>query len=127
MAWLRNAGPVSLRRLRSHDLPVFHAYRQDPAVGRYQGWSPMSVQEAAVFIRRMAAIPLLRRGDWTQLAIARSEDDALVGDLGLFVTDGGEQAEIGFTLHPAHTGRGYASSAVSAAIDLLFERPGSFA
>jgi RimJ/RimL family protein N-acetyltransferase len=124
MAWLpRSAGAVTLRLLRADDLRAFHAYRQDPVVGRYQGWAPMSATEAAVFIQQMSKVASLRRGEWTQLAIARTEDDALVGDLGIHVAEHGDHAEIGFTLAPTQTGRGYASVAVAAAIDLLFERP----
>ncbi len=123
MAWPRSAGPVTLRLLRADDWRAFHAYRQDPVVGRYQGWAPVSAAEAAVFIEQMAKVASLRRGEWTQLAIARTDDDVLVGDLGIHVAERGEQAEIGFTLAPGQTGRGYASAAVSAAIDLLFEQP----
>jgi [ribosomal protein S5]-alanine N-acetyltransferase len=117
----RQAGRVLLRRLAAADLAAFHAYRQDVDVGRYQGWSPMSESEALAFIAEMSSIPLFQPGEWAQLAIARAEDDSLVGDLGLFVSASGEEAEVGFTLAPAAQGHGYGSEAVAEAIALLFE------
>jgi aminoglycoside 6'-N-acetyltransferase len=113
---------VLLRRLAAEDLAAFHGYRQDPAVARYQDWLPLSESEALEFINAMAAARLFVPGVWAQLAIARVADNALVGDIGLFVAENGAHAEIGFTLAPGARRRGYASTAVAAAIDLLFER-----
>jgi aminoglycoside 6'-N-acetyltransferase len=120
----RKAGHVVLRRLHVEDLAAFHAYRSDAAVGRYQGWSPMSKSEALVFITAMAAATLFEPGTWAQLAIGRAEDGSLVGDLGLLVAENSDQAEIGFTLAPAAQGRGFGSAAVAEAIRLLFEETG---
>jgi RimJ/RimL family protein N-acetyltransferase len=118
----RTAGHAVLRRLRSEDLEVFRAYREDPLVGRYQGWSPMSQSAALAFINEMAVIKLFEPGEWAQLAIARTEDGVLVGDLGLFVAKDGAHAEVGFTLSPAAQGRGYGAAAVAEAIRLVFEQ-----
>jgi len=118
----RLAGPVLLRRLRASDLAAFHAYRSDPAVCRYQAWSPMSEAEASEFIAEMESAPLFQPGKWAQLAIARAEDETLVGDIGIFVADDLGSAEIGFTLSAAARGRGYAAAAAAASIQLLFER-----
>lgn len=117
----RLAGPVLLRRLRSADVTAFVAYRSDPVVARYQGWALMSEAEASAFIAGMANAPLFQPGAWVQLAIARAEDDALVGDVGLFVAEDSAFAEIGFTVAPAAQARGYASAAAAAALELLFE------
>ena len=117
----RIAQPALLRRLRVSDLAAFHAYRSDPVVCRYQAWSPMSEAGASEFIAGMEAAPLFQPGKWAQLAIARIEDDALVGDVGLFVVADCSSAEIGFTLSPAARGYGYAVAAAAASIQLLFE------
>lgn len=113
-----------LRRLRADDLPAFQAYRALPDLGRYQGWTPMTDAAAARFIDEMAAAPLYVRGDWVQLAIAAPGDDALLGDLGLFVSADGQGAEIGFTLAPEAQGRGLGTAAVDAAVGLLFTHGG---
>ena len=118
----RNAGHALLRRLSIEDLAAFHAYRQDPVVGQYQGWSPMSKSDARAFIDEMAMARLFEPGAWAQLAIARAADNGLVGDLGLLVAKDGEHAEVGFTVAPAAQGQGYGSAAVAQAISLLFEQ-----
>lgn len=110
-----------LRRLQVSDLSLFHAYRSDPLVGRYQGWSPMTETEALAFLNEMASADLLVPGSWTQIAIAGANTGGLVGDVGIFVAEGAQSAEIGFTLSPAATGKGYATAAVRETIHLLFE------
>jgi RimJ/RimL family protein N-acetyltransferase len=116
------AGHAILRRLNTEDLAAFQAYRLDPHVGLYQGWSPMSQSEALAFISEMTAVRLFEPGVWAQLAIARADDGFLVGDLGLLVAESRECAEIGFTVSPAAQGQGYGSAAVAEAIRLLFEQ-----
>ena len=82
----------------------------------------MSEAEASEFIVEMETAPLFQPGKWAQLAIARAEDDALVGDVGLFVAEDHSAAEIGFTLSATARSRGYATAAAAASIQLLFEQ-----
>jgi RimJ/RimL family protein N-acetyltransferase len=110
------AGRVTLRRLRPDDLARFQAYRGDPEVGRYQGWEPMTDADAAAMIAEMAAAPLPTLGDWVQIAIADAATDHLIGDIGLHVSDSGEEAELGITLARDFQRRGLAEEAVRALI-----------
>jgi [ribosomal protein S5]-alanine N-acetyltransferase len=107
---------VTLRRLRPDDLAPLQAYRSDPEVGRYQGWEAMTDAEAEAMIAEMAAAPCPTLGDWVQIAIADAETDALLGDIGLHVSDSGDEAELGITLAPHAQGRGLAQEAVRALI-----------
>ena len=107
---------VTLRRLRPDDLAEFQAYRGDPEVGRYQGWEPMTDADARAFIAEMAAAPCPTLGGWVQIAIAEAESDALLGDIGLYVSASGEGAELGITLARAAQGRGLAEEAARALI-----------
>jgi [ribosomal protein S5]-alanine N-acetyltransferase len=109
-----------LRRMRELDAAAFHDYRSDPVLAMYQGWSPMSQEQAAAFVREMATVSQLVTGDWIQLAIADPTTDQLIGDIGIFLDDAGTSAEIGFTLHRANHGRGVATAAVRSAIRLIF-------
>jgi aminoglycoside 6'-N-acetyltransferase len=113
---------VVLRRLRRSDLAAFQAYRHDPELGRYQGWSAQSDADAQAFIDEMAAAPPFVRGQWLQLGIADAASDALIGDIGLCLDSDGRSAEIGFTLARAHQGRGLATAAVAQALQLLWDR-----
>lgn len=102
------------------DLPLFHAYRLDPELSRYQGWSAMSEQEALDFIREVHEVEALQLGGWIQLAIADEASDCLLGDIGLFVDELQQEAEVGFTLSRAAQGAGHGTRAVKGAVEMLF-------
>jgi aminoglycoside 6'-N-acetyltransferase len=110
-----------LRRLVPEDLGAFQAYRNDPEVARYQGWSRMLDAQASSFLEAMRDAPLFRLGDWTQIGIASAQDGHLVGDIGVLLADDGQDAEIGFTLSRPWQRRGVATRAVRAAIALISE------
>ncbi|HEX3328510.1 MAG TPA: GNAT family N-acetyltransferase [Gaiellales bacterium] len=112
---------VTLRRLRPGDLMALQAYRNDPEVGRYQGWEPMTDAAAAAMITEMAAASCPTPGDWVQIAIADAATDELLGDIGLHVSASGEEAELGITLAPSAQGRGLAAEAARALIGMLRE------
>lgn len=115
------SGPTTLRRLCADDLKPFQAYRNDPDIARYQDWTQMADDEAAGFLSHMSRVtPLLRPGRWTQIAVAQSPDDALIGDMGLHLSADGMQAEIGITLASAHHGQGHATRAMTLAAQFLF-------
>lgn len=108
------AGPVRLRALGPSDAPAFLAYRSDPLVARFQGWPLMDHAAALAFLRDAAPAPW-NVGDWAQIGIATTEDDRLVGDIGLLLEAPG-QIQLGFSLaHPAQ-GRGWAFAAVHACL-----------
>jgi aminoglycoside 6'-N-acetyltransferase len=111
---------ATLRRLRPSDLAALQAYRNDPEVGRFQGWEPMTDAAAAAMIAEMAAAPCPTRGGWVPIADAAT--DELLGDIGLHVSAAGEDAEFGITLAPSAQGRGLAAEAAGALIGMLREQ-----
>ena len=120
---LPRIGPrVVLRRLRPTDLDAFQAYRADPDVGRYQGWSPMSPGDGAAFLEQMRTSAAFTVGDWLQLGIAERSTDRLIGDIGICLRGSAEtHAELGFTLAPGAQGRGLGAEAVREALAMLFD------
>jgi RimJ/RimL family protein N-acetyltransferase len=115
---------VVLRHLRPTDLPDFLAYRSDPAVTRFQGFDPYTEAEAAAFIASQAgaAIPA-PPGEWVQLAIARAEDDGLLGDCALHrYAHEPRFGEMGITLSPRWQGQGYAREALLGLLRYCFEQ-----
>ncbi|HEX6092282.1 MAG TPA: GNAT family N-acetyltransferase [Dongiaceae bacterium] len=117
----RCAGQVALRRLAPKDLAAFQAYRRDPELGRYQGWTPMPDAEAQAFLAQMHAAVSLHPGVWFQLGIADGQSLQLIGDIGLLLSADGSSAEIGYTLARSAQGRGLATLAVREAVALVFE------
>jgi [ribosomal protein S5]-alanine N-acetyltransferase len=111
---------AKVRRLIASDLPAFHAYRADPELARFQGWSPMSESEAASFIAEVSDIDSLIPGQWIQLGIAHASDDQLLGDIGVYLSDDERSAEIGFTLRADAQGKGIATDAVRVTLQLIF-------
>lgn len=119
---LQTGTRVVLRHLRTSDLRPFQAYRHDPAVGKFQGWSPQSDEESYSFLAQMSQACPFERGSWFQIAIADRATDELIGDIGVFVRPDATSAEIGFTVRTESQGKGLASEAVSLALALLFDR-----
>ncbi|MFE0631356.1 GNAT family N-acetyltransferase [Streptomyces sp. NPDC058864] len=111
---------LRLRRFRPDDAPDLAAYRSDPAVARYQGWSaPVSPKEAADLVEGFAAADPEEPG-WFQYAVELAATGELIGDIGVCLHTNRMQADLGFTLGRAHQGHGYATEAVTALLDRLF-------
>lgn len=121
------ARALRLRALREDDLPRFLAYRSDADVARFQGWAPMDEAAARAFVREAASERLHAPGAWRQFAIAGrdgDEDDALLGDLGLWRSEDGREAELGITISPAMQGQGIGATVVRGTCGLLIARCG---
>lgn len=111
-----------LDALRDGDATALYRYRADPAVSRYQGWCPASLDEAHCFIERCAAVAPDTPGSWFQRAIRRRDSGELIGDLGLhFMADAPATVELGISLAPAHQRQGLAAEALRAALGWIFE------
>ena len=124
MSWL----PIQTKRLRIRrfaavDVDTFCAYRADPDVGRYQGWNPLTLDEARDFVREHEHGNLDISGRWFQVAIAQRKSDAIIGDIGLCLV-GMDEVEVGFSLATAAQGLGYGSEAVEAISRTLLSSAG---
>ncbi|TAG82600.1 MAG: N-acetyltransferase [Burkholderiales bacterium] len=114
------SGNTVLRLMQIDDAIEFQRYRSDAELARYQGWSAISVEEAREFVSPMSLVTSLKLGDWVQLAIAASETNTIICDVGSFVDVHDAEAEIGFTLCHEAQGHGHATNAVNAAAQLIF-------
>jgi len=112
---------IALRRLFEDDLEAFQTYRTDVEVWKYQGWDIMSDGEARAFLTSVSKSPLLEPAEWCQIAIALKENNHLIGDIGIHVSENQEQSEIGFSLNQNWQGKGLASEAVQLAMNFIFE------
>lgn len=111
---------LRLDALRGEDAAALFACRADPAVSRYQGWRPVSLDEAVRFIERQQAVAFDTPGTWFQFAMRLRHGGVLAGDLGLHFVDA-DTVEFGVTLSPAQQGRGLAAEAVRAVLGLVFD------
>jgi RimJ/RimL family protein N-acetyltransferase len=112
---------LEVRPLVEADLDEFVAYRAHPEVARYQSWSDYSVESGRALIESMQALRPGIPGMWYQFGLEDRASGALVGDLALKVNETDpREAEVGFTLAPAHQGRGYATEGLRALLDYAF-------
>ncbi|MEU3792927.1 GNAT family protein [Streptomyces fructofermentans] len=113
-----------LRRFRAEDAAPLAAYRSDPQVARYQGWTaPLPPGTAERTVRDFASGSPDEPG-WFQYAVELKADRGLVGDVGLRLHENLMQADLGFTLARDRQGLGYAGEAVRAVLDDVFGRRG---
>ena len=104
-------GVVVVRGLREDDVPAIVAACQDPEIPRWTRVpSPYTREDAARFLALAATEAAA--GEGLVLALARPEDDRLVGTVGLMgIADG--VAELGYWIAAAARGRGVTARGVA--------------
>ncbi|TQL68080.1 RimJ/RimL family protein N-acetyltransferase [Nocardioides albertanoniae] len=121
-AWPLLTERLVIRRFEPADIEPTWAFRSLPEVAE---WVTTEFPDVHAY-RRVFEHP-----EVAQSALVIERDGAIVGDLMLRVTDPwsqtevreqaiGTQAELGWTLAPAHQGSGYATEAVRAVLDVCF-------
>lgn len=96
-----------------------YAYLSRPDVCEFLLTPPMTRGEVAAELRSRAKHPPSR------LSLVIEHEGTVIGDLILFLeTPGYDKAEIGWVIHPDHAGRGFATEAAHALIDLAFSHYG---
>ena len=123
---LRTARLV-LRPMTADDVDDIHAYQSRPDVCRYLPFEPRSRDEVAEKVAKYStALVLNGSGDFWQLAIERAGDPGhVIGDVYFTIKDvTSATCEIGWTLHPDHTGSGYMTEAAGAVLEIAFTELG---
>jgi RimJ/RimL family protein N-acetyltransferase len=116
---------LRLRRSRPEDAETISAYRSHPEVHRHQGWERTDPEGIRAEIEEMARRVPGEPGGWVQLTVEEREAGHVVGDIGFTRADGEPGVmKIGYTMAPAFQRRGYATEAVGALVDYLFDTLG---
>jgi RimJ/RimL family protein N-acetyltransferase len=128
---LRPAFPIATERLHlrpfePRDLDALAAIHGDPAVVRFLYYDVRDRDELrGVLGEKQQRVALAKEGDALNLAAVLRESGELVGDVTLFWrSEQHRQGEVGYIVHPAHGGRGYATEATRALLRLGFEELG---
>ena len=121
-ALLLETNRLIIRPFTAGDLATFIAYRNDPQVAVYQGWSlPYTQAMADEFLEEMRVSNPLEDTHWRQLVLEIKASGEMIGDVAFHrLSADPRQAEIGITLASRYQGKGYAGEAVSALLDYLF-------
>lgn len=105
------------------DVEPLHERRNHPDTARYQSWSiPFPLEDARRIVAGAAAMGGPADDEWWMVTAVERSTGAVVGDLAIHQSWQGRAAELGYSLHPDHWGRGLATEAVGAVADALIER-----
>lgn len=123
------AGALVLRRLTPEDAPALSRAVTE-SLDHLRPWMPWATPEAATVKAQRARLggPA---GTWEPdgseygFGMFLASDGTLVGGIGLHRRVGPRALEIGYWVHVAHTGRGYATSAAGAVTEVGFALAGT--
>ncbi len=104
------------------DAEAAYERRRLPEVARYQDWElPYTLEQAQQKMADLVAMDGPTDGEgWSLTVVDAAAPDRILGDLYVGISWGGRCAEIGYTFHPDHWGRGYATEAAQAIVEYLF-------
>ena len=109
-----------IRPISLDDMELIFEYRRDKETNKYQGWIPETLDDVEVFIEKVSK-KIDEPETWFQFVIIEKESQKLIGDLGVhFIGSENKQTEIGCTLDKHFQNKGYATEALNALIDYLF-------
>lgn len=111
-----------LRQFRADDLEPLLGFHSDADVVRYVPYPPRDRQTMrTVLERKIANTRLSEDGDLLELAVVRTEDQVLIGDVLLELRSMEHQTvEVGYIFSPAYGRQGYATEAVRALLEVAF-------
>lgn len=106
------------------DVESLFARRNDPEVAKLQDWEyPYPMEKARSLVESVMEMGEPRNQEWW-LGMVTLHDGEVVGDLAVNLTWEGRTAEVGYNLNRDCWGKGYATEALSALVDYLFDERG---
>ncbi|BCJ33242.1 N-acetyltransferase [Actinocatenispora thailandica] len=116
-------GRLLLRPVTADDVDALLAYRGQVDVCRYLPFEPMDRAEIVEAVAtRWTATALTDAGQALMLGVELAATGELVGDVVLFFRSREHRGgELGYVLNPDFAGRGYATEAAAALLDLAFD------
>lgn len=113
---------LRLRAFRRGDVDAVFDYRRREDVCRFLFDEPMTHESCVEIIAlRVGQIALFEEGDRIVLAVELRDSGELIGEVSLMWRSvEAQQGEIGYIFHPDHWGRGYATEASAALLELGF-------
>ncbi len=110
---------LRLRLFEQSDVEQLHLLYSDPEVMRYMGGT-RTWEQAEEHIQAFAQ--QYAKTGFTLWAAQQKSDGQFVGRVGLFFLDKTEEVELGYMLAKPHWGKGFATEASAACLDLAFRR-----
>jgi ribosomal-protein-alanine N-acetyltransferase len=112
---------LHLREFVFDDWPAVLVYQQDPRYLRYYAWTERTPEDAQAFVQMFLDFQAAQPRTKFQLAVTLKESGQLIGNCGLRLKSANAiEADIGYEFSADHWGKGYATEAAQAIIDLGF-------
>ena len=120
--WPLATDRLLLRPFEPGDLDDLYEMQSDEKLVRYLYFGTRTREEVRdPLAERIAGASIKGEGEWLSAAVILRETGEFVGDVGLhWVSVPDRQGELGFVIHPAHHGRGYAVEASIPLLDFAF-------
>lgn len=124
--WPIQTERLLLRPFEEGDFEALYAMQSNEDVVRYLYQDVRSIDGVrASLARKLAAVQIAGEGDGLGVAAVLRDTGELVADLQLWcVSEGHSQGELGFTVHPAHQRKGYATEGSRPLLDFAFATVG---
>ena len=108
------------------DFEMLFMTRSDPESVRWEYFEPQTEKEVrATLARRIAGTSIVAEGDAIALAAVLRTTGEPIGDMVLrLVSAEHSVGEIGYAVHPAHAGQGYATEAARELLPIAFDGVG---
>jgi RimJ/RimL family protein N-acetyltransferase len=112
---------LTLREFTENDWPAVLAYQQDPRYLRTYEWTERTVPDVQAFVQMFLDNQAAQPRTKFQLAITLKTTGQLIGNCGLRLKSAHAlEADIGYELSPEQWGKGYATEAAQAMVNLGF-------
>jgi len=115
---------LNLRGLLESDAPQILAIRSNPEVNKYLDRpNDTSIEQALTFIKKIESI--VNSGNGCYWGITQKGENELIGTICYWnLQPADNKAEIGYELNPVYQGLGYMQEAVSAVLEVGFNKLG---
>lgn len=110
---------LHLRHLSIADAKQVFVYRSLPEIYQHVSLEPNTIIDVENFIASSSEVPDVKN-TWYQLGLCKKDEPQIIGDIGLHFLEE-DQVEIGYTLSPIYHKKGYATEALLAVIEYLFQ------
>lgn len=111
-----------IRKMCVADLKDFYEYRSDPKVCEFQGYQPMTEEEAENFIATAKDGEFGPAGKWIQLAVELKSEKKMIGDIGLKPESYNPRiVEFGLSFSTLYQKKSFAKEALQEVLTHLFK------
>ena len=110
-----------IRTQQTSDVDDFFEYRSDPKVCEFQGYEPITREQAAQFIEESKDAEFGKAGEWIRLFVELKSEKKVIGDIGLKNDSSDVRVvEFGISFSTKYQGKGLAKEALIKVFSHLF-------